>query len=175
MLKIRPIQALLVVGALAGLVAAGAQFAGPGALSSTTAAAQESLGTSGPPVGPELTSLQIEAVALKFAGIAQDARPASVSMARGSFARAQSLVDGSAGANTTPAAGVAGTSEPVFLVVMHGSFTLNAPRPKGAADPGGSVMALILDAHTGFPEGRYVGAVTPELQTLGPVTQLVGQ
>jgi len=175
--KIRNIRAWLMIGVLAGLIAAAVQVVGTTAASSTAAAAQELPGTASPPAGPELTLAQVQAAALKFAAIAHEPNPTAVSVARGSFADAQALVDGNAGADTSPAAGTAGAaaSEPVFLVVMHGDFTLNAPRPKGAAEPAGSVMGLILDAHTGFPEGRYVGVEEPQLKALGPVTQLVEQ
>jgi hypothetical protein len=40
------------------------------------------------------------------------------------------------------------------------------------AEQYGTVMALIVDAHTGFVEGRYVGSETPPISELGPVATM---
>jgi hypothetical protein len=43
----------------------------------------------------------------------------------------------------------------VVLVTLHGHFMLeNAPVPKGSSQPGGSVLTLAIDAHTGWVDSR---------------------
>jgi hypothetical protein len=183
-------SALLVsaVAALAGTVAA--QSVGAlGANGGGAPPAQEGFGNYVAPSGPLLTAGAVAQIALHYAGQAGDARPPEVTESSSTFAAAQAALEPGApigaqataapvsGGDSGGAQGSAATSawlaSSADLVVMHGNFTANLPVPKGDALPSGDVYALILDAHTGFPEGRYIGHRAPAVGSLGPVTSLV--
>lgn len=178
------------------LVSAAVALAGPVALQSVGAQAAAGSGAPPapeglinyvPPSGPVLTSGAVAQIALRYAGQAGDATPTEVTESSSTFAAAQGALEpgspiGAQATGAPPAAGgtvqgSAATSawlaSATDLVVMHGNFTVNLPVPKGDALPSGNVYALILDAHTGFPEGRYVGHRAPAVGALGPVTALV--
>lgn len=122
--------------------------------------------------GPELSLSEVQQIALKDAQLAQEPNPSAISVAQGSFANAQAVMESSLGGQA-PSGKVPWSDSSVYLVVMHGKFTLDdVPTPPERKSPTGTVMGLILDAHTGFREGRSVGVVAPNLQTLGPVAQL---
>jgi hypothetical protein len=63
---------------------------------------------------------------------------------------------------------------PVYLIELYGTFTLADARvPQGEAAPQGTVLRLIVDAHTGAIEGRSLGAeVQAPLGKLGQVKEL---
>jgi hypothetical protein len=58
----------------------------------------------------------------------------------------------------------------VYLVKMKGEFTPAVPMPHGGIAPHGTVLSLILDAHTGFMMGLQLGG-NPDLAGLGTVTK----
>jgi hypothetical protein len=64
---------------------------------------------------------------------------------------------------------------PVYLVTMQGRFTVNAPRPPGAAAPTGRYASLVLDARTFAGLDMGVGDNPPPVapESLGPVTDLL--
>jgi len=170
MLRTRTIR-LLMLGGVVAVIAGVVQITGAAATSSTGAPAIEPFGNYVPPTGAELSPAQVEALARKYAADANEAAPTEMSMARGSFAAAQAAME--PGSVVPSNATIAPwESSSAYLVVMHGQFTLRVPVPPGRPSPAGPVMALILDAHTGFPEGRYVGVSTPNIASLGAVTPL---
>ncbi len=122
--------------------------------------------------GPELSLSEVQKIALKYAGLAQEPSPSTISVSQGSFADAQAIMESSIGGQA-PSGKVPWSDSSVYLVVMHGSFTLDdVPTPPERKSPAGTVMGLILDAHTGFRVGRSLGVVAPNLEALGPVVQL---
>jgi hypothetical protein len=60
------------------------------------------------------------------------------------------------------------------LVVLHGQFSApNAPRPHGEPAPSGSVLELIIDAHTGWVDGYRLGeSQHADLSSLGQAAAL---
>jgi hypothetical protein len=192
------IRCLLLIGAIIGSVAGGLQISGGGATPSSAASVQPPASdvlptipaqspteiqriaekgppvTEAPPTGPELSLSEIRQIALKYARLANNADPSVISVAQGSFASARAVVEANVDTNAPSGSDkLPWSANSTYLVVMHGNFTLdNVPIPPGHPSPTGTVMGLILDAHTGFPEGRYVGPTTPDLQMLGPVIQL---
>lgn len=126
-----------------------------------------------PRAGLELSLSEVQQTALKYSRLAQEPRPSAIDVAQGSFANARAIMEASLGGQA-PSGTVPWADSLVYFVVLHGNFTLDdVPTPPGRKDPTGTVMGLILDARTGFREGRSVGVVTPNLQALGPVIQLV--
>jgi hypothetical protein len=58
------------------------------------------------------------------------------------------------------------------FVVLKGKFTLtNAPTPKNASAPSGSILEVALDAHTGRVDGIAVGAEAPTASSLAHATE----
>ncbi len=168
------------IGASAAAGGPSAQGPAPGAQGSASA-----------PGGQELTSGEVGSIALRYAAAAGDPSPTDVTSSEATFATAQAALEPGAPALSPTAAPAAGTApsaaaaaaagaateswldSPADLVLMHGHFSVNLPVPRGDAPPSGSVYALILDARTGFPEGRYVGDHTPDTRALGATRQIV--
>jgi hypothetical protein len=63
---------------------------------------------------------------------------------------------------------------PVYIIEMQGNFALADARVRqGESAPQGTVLRLLVDAHTGELEGRSLGPdVQAPLQNLGPVKEL---
>jgi hypothetical protein len=129
------------------------------------------------PTGPELSLEAVNQIALRLALNANEPNPTDVAASRGSFAAAQAVMDPYSASPSTPTDPelAAWLDSSAFLVVMHGRFTPPMPHPSGYAAPSGTAMGLIIDAHTGFIEGRYVGSYVPDLSKLGTVVQLGNQ
>ena len=66
-------------------------------------------------------------------------------------------------------------SSTAYLVMLKHAkgepFTPSLPTRAGHPGPKGKVLAYIIDAHTGFVEGTYVGDKAPKIKELGPVTK----
>lgn len=64
--------------------------------------------------------------------------------------------------------------QPVYLVIMQGSFTGKVPVPPGTAEPTGSYLAMVFDPATFNLLDMGIGSEAPPvtLQSLGPVTTL---
>ena len=122
-----------------------------------------------PPEGPLLTDTQIDGIAHREAAIAHEQSPSAI---RAVDAPLKSAVEIDPH-NVMPAApdpGMAALEASTVVVVsMHGSFTLNNARVPGGRDaPTGSVLMLILDAHTGQLEARGISdEEAPRMATLG--------
>jgi len=130
------------------------------------------------PTGPEISLDAVRQRALQEVKEAQDEDPISVSVSTGSLQAALEVMHPqsmpTSAEETASTGGEALLASTVYLVEMRGDFTLtNARVPPGQSSPHGSVLELLLDAHTGELEGRFVGpeAQAP-LQNLGPVAQL---
>ena len=60
------------------------------------------------------------------------------------------------------------TDRPVYLVVLHGTFTYSvAHRPSGAAAPRGHVITMSIDAETGEVLDLGLGDRRPAIETRG--------
>jgi hypothetical protein len=112
----------------------------------------------------------VEEAAEREASQAGDASPKAIRVARGNVASAEAAVDDATGEQAPAgAAQPPPSSDPVYVVVMKGSFTLsNAALPKGASALHGSVLTLVIDAQTGLRQGRYLGKTAPDLGDVGP-------
>jgi hypothetical protein len=119
-----------------------------------------------PPTGPELTIEQVKKIAVTQAQENGEPSPADITVANGTLEQALHVMDHELEPN-----GPGGTAEmdsSAKLVVMHGNFTLTAARvPREHVPPKGSVMDVVIDAHTGFVEGRSIGPDAPNLNELG--------
>lgn len=131
------------------------------AASDTSGSTQESSITEAPeyraPQGPLLADAQINAIVHREAAIAHEPSPSNIHAVDTSLKSAVEIEPH----NVVPAApdpGMAAVEASTVVVVsMHGNFTLtNARVPAGQEAPTGSVLTLILDAHTGQLEGRAV-------------------
>ncbi len=180
MLKNRRVQVVLLASAVValagGLVLTIGASANPSQpLSQTTQNPVESYVA---PTGPELSLDQIQQIAVTWAVRSGEPSPSDISVAHGTFGAAQAVMDPQPlfpqnRSNTPSMPGLeAWLNSTVYLVSMHGNFTSNGPHPHGHSEPTGTVMALILDAHTGIRDARYIGEAAPNLAQLGPVTQL---
>jgi hypothetical protein len=165
--------AALSVGGAAGTWA---WAAGSSATAATTSAAKVSEApsaapppTEAVPTAPEVPLETIEEAAEREASQAGDASPKAIRVARGEIAGAETALNDATGKQEPAGATQPSSSESVYVVVMKGSFTLsNAAIPKGASAPQGSVLALVIDAHTGLRVGRYLGEAVPDLEAVGP-------
>jgi hypothetical protein len=120
-----------------------------------------------PATGPVLTHRQVLQIGLLEAGRAGDAHPKRIKLASGSLRDALRVTDPRSELES-------GGSEVVDLLVMHGYFHINGSPPRGRSIAPGKVMELIVDAHTGFVEGRSLSNKEPvALSHLGPVTRLL--
>jgi len=147
----------------------------PESSSAATAASQDPFAGYVAPTGAELSSDQLQAIAMTRAESAGEPNPSEMSVAKSSLRAAMGVVEPQSTLPSSPTAGQAAwLSSTVHVIVMHGKFTLDdAPTPQNSAAPGGSVMELVVDAHTGFVDGRYVGPSVPApLDSLGTVTPL---
>jgi hypothetical protein len=180
--NMRTIRRIVIAIAAVGLGIVGLQIDGAlasSAGSSPGTAASEPLTNYATPTGPELSLDTVQQLASKYAQQAGDSSPSEISAVHTTFAAAQNNLE--AGNTAENGAGSANgelaewEKSSAYLVILRGDFVVNLPVPKGRSLPRGSVYGLILDAHTGFPEGRYVANTTPNLAALGPVTTLVGQ
>jgi hypothetical protein len=127
------------------------------------------------PTGPELELSKVQGIALTRASWAQDTEPTDTQAAQGTFEQVRHVMDPQLVTSAPTSAGEeAYLHSQALLVVMHGQFTLDdAPVPKGQPSPTGSVMELIVNAHTGFVEGVYLGEHEPSaLSSLGSVIDL---
>ncbi len=120
------------------------------------------------PTGPTLALAKVEAIARAHSTEAGTTNP-PISLGQGTLSAAMRTIDSS---TTTPEATDPGLrammESPVYLVVMEGHFTLwNASVPPGDPAPVGSMLDLVLDAHTGAVIGQALPipsqqtAVTP--------------
>jgi hypothetical protein len=117
------------------------------------------------------------------AGIARHAaqqwgerHPHSLEFVTASLGAAKDVVGGNAPAQPAPpdpAASQGAASSEVDVIAVWGHFTANASPPRGAKAPTGTVLELIVDAHTGAIETRALYHRVPvPLSRLGTVRRL---
>jgi hypothetical protein len=75
---------------------------------------------------------------------------------------------------TAVALALSAATASAWWVEMHGSFTAHGSHPPGAKALKATVMALVIDSHTGSVEAEYLGEREPVLSELGAVTPLSG-
>jgi hypothetical protein len=125
-----------------------------------------------PPAGPELTTEQVAKIAHAQAQENGDPSPTAVTQVSGTLGRALEVMAPEVGVPSGPG-GMAEMDSHAMLLVMHGDFTLNAARvPRGHAAPAGSVLSVVIDAHTGLVEGRALSDEAPRAGELGEVTSV---
>jgi hypothetical protein len=121
---------------------------------------------------------------------ATQARAAALSLAgkSGAVAESESVATtvGEATAAIAPAAQTSignsaasqWASEPAYLEVMHGSFTLDeVPRPSGASAPTGSTLSMVIGAESGevaFVALNESGPTPASMAQLGTVSRSTG-
>jgi len=98
---------------------------------------------------PSITASDAQQLALARAAAAGDGSP-TVAMAT------ESLGQATARLGAPRVAGLADPETPVYVATMHGHFVVDAPTPKGAPAPSGSVMRVLID-QTGLMIGLQVG------------------
>jgi hypothetical protein len=143
--------------------------------SSTSTAGEDPFASYVAPTGALLSNEKIHQIALARAQADGEPNPTNMAMANGQLRIAQEVMSPQATPPSSETPGQAALLDSsVDLVTMTGHFTLgDAPVPKGDSAPNGSVMELLIDAHTGMVEGRYVGPnILGDLSRLGTVTQL---
>jgi hypothetical protein len=125
------------------------------------------------PTGSELSPEDVQAIALKRASFASSHAPTNVTMAHGNFGAAQAVVYPRAQmpANKQTEAFLSSSTD---VVEMHGSFTAYGSHPRGTKVLKATVLALVIDSHTGAVEVEYLGERAPVLTELGTVVPLSG-
>ena len=106
------------------------------------------------PSGPELAMHDVLEIAGAESSRAGEPAP-TMSVGKGTLEDAMRSIDPSTSFPGSDAGVLKMLGAAVFLVVMHGHFTLaGAHLRKGAPLPTGTVLDLVLDAHTGDVVGR---------------------
>jgi hypothetical protein len=121
------------------------------------------------PQGPLLPDAEVSSIARHIAALANEQMPTDIRAVDTTLKSAIEINP----QNVLPAAPDTGMealeNSTVVVVSMHGEFTLNDARiPQGKPAPTGTVLTLILDAHTGQLEGREIGNTeAPGIAALG--------
>jgi hypothetical protein len=149
--NMRRLRLLLVMMVIGGAIVGGAQIL---SASATGPPAAEPFARVVIPSGPELPLEKIEGIAQAHSEQAGEPTP-TMSVGKGTLEDAMRSIDPSTSFPETSSGIRTMLSEPVVLVVMHGSFTLNdAHVRKGDPAPTGSVLDLVIDSHNGAVVGR---------------------
>ena len=134
-------------------------FGGPPAVDSEPPAANYTQ-----PAGPVLTEAQLlDGSLASSTQMASDSSPTSVVTTRGTFRQVAAAIDPTLQEPSAPTGGFANwMNSDVDLIVMHGQFTLqSAPVPMGHAKPQGTVLDIVVDAHTGAVDGIRLDDSSP--------------
>jgi hypothetical protein len=114
------------------------------------------------PTGTPLADATIQDVATVEASRANDASPLSVTAVDTTYSAAVHALDPTAELSASPSTGEASYyGSAVVVVTMHGQFTLSVSVPPGDPEPHGSVLSLVIDAHTGHVDLRGVEEEVP--------------
>jgi hypothetical protein len=129
--------------------------------------------------GAVLGARGVEGVAVRIAKAWGERHPRTIEYASGTLEDAMAVLaphavrDPNASPNGPDAQG--GAHSAVDLIAVRGHFTANVSPPRGAKAPTGTVMELIVDAHSGFVETRALSDRLPApLSRLGVVRVLRG-
>ena len=107
------------------------------------------------PSGPELPLEDVLEIARAESRRAGEPAPSAVSAGKGTLEDAMRSIDPTTSLPEADASVRTMLRAEVVLVVMHGNFTLaDAHVRKGAPPPTGTVLDLVIDAHTGDVIGR---------------------
>jgi hypothetical protein len=107
------------------------------------------------PSGPELPLEDVLEIARAESVSAGEPAPSAVSAGKGTLENAMRSIDPTTSFPEADAGVRKMLGAEVVLVVMHGNFTLaDAHLRKGAPPPTGTVLDLVIDAHTGDVIGR---------------------
>jgi hypothetical protein len=127
------------------------------------------------PTGPELSLEEVRAIATRQARFALvgGSTPATMSVTRGKLGTAQEVLS-SEGSARKPTRRFSSPDRrfPVFVVVMHGEFHSTGSLPRGEKASRYRVLTLVIDAHTGFVTIEDLGPNTPDVEKIGPTTEL---
>jgi hypothetical protein len=129
-----------------------------------------------PVVAAAPTMAQIQQIALSAAARNGEPEPSDVEEASGTLGLvAGTLMPGRAGPNLTdPETGKPLAESIVDVVTMRGHFTYDGPMPPGVPAPTGTVLSLVIDAHSGFVDGESLGSSTPDLHDISPTVTSLG-
>jgi hypothetical protein len=164
--------------AWAGDAAFGSQPCPPGALFGEVAEAPQSStrpGTTGTVAGGAAISLaQVEAIALRKAQDEGDAAPTGMTVVR--TTRGDGLKATQNGFQVPSETAVQPwLNSEAFVVEINGSFSAgDQPVPAGTAGQRGTVLGLVIDAHTGEVTGTSITSTKIPMASLGTVTRLGG-
>jgi hypothetical protein len=109
------------------------------------------------PTGTTLPADNLRALAMTVAARqADDSSPSSIGLLSGTLRQAAEAIDPQFTAPPSTSAGITKWYQSqVDVLVLHGHFTLpTAPRPSGVSAPTGTVLTLVVDAHTGAIDGE---------------------
>jgi hypothetical protein len=131
------------------------------------------------PTGPELSLEEVRTIASRTAHFAQvgesTSPPATMSVTRAELGTVEEVLssEGSQpGPTPTQRLSPPNRRFPVFVVVVHGEFhSLRSP-PPGKSPSRYGVLTVAIDAHNGFVHIRDLGDNTPDLEKIGPTTEL---
>ncbi len=159
---------MLSVAGLAGIAVTQVISASAGTGAASAPAVTNPFAAYVPPSGPELPPATILSAARSNSAQAGVTSPSAVSIAQGSLREVMTSVNPEVTLPAAPGGGQeAWLNSTVDLVSMHGSFTLyDAHVPHGQPAPTGSVLDLMIDAHTGQIVGRTLTTTAPSLQRL---------
>jgi hypothetical protein len=172
MIKLRRRLMLVVVLGCLALFGVSQAFSAIAGTSPATTAGDPFAGYEAP-TGPELPLEKIVAIADARSDEAGTPNP-PMRAGKGSLEAAMRTIDRSSNLPEQTSPGYrAMLATPVYLVVMQGHFALNdAHVPPGDGIPTGSVLDLVIDAHTGAVIGRALP--TPEQQQQNEALPLTG-
>lgn len=146
----------------------------------TTSSTEERMTSYRTPTGPEMTPEAAINLVVNRWGREQGGMDGAltVTTVHTVFAQAMAVANDQA-ANEATYGGPADIAEwrtsPVYMITMQttsGIFRANVSVPRKQRAPSGSVMTVIIDAHTGIKEGLTLGSAPPtRLNELGPSLQ----
>ncbi len=117
------------------------------------------------PSGGILSNTQLRSTISAIAKNAGDTEtPSKIEVVEGSLRHSIETIDPTNIPPSSPTSGYANWLEsPTYLLVLHGDFVLSGePVPAGAAAPSGTVLDVIVDAHTGEVDGLHVANKDPQ-------------
>jgi hypothetical protein len=138
-------------------------------LALTVAAAPEARGAKSALLPPA----QVLRIALRVARADGEPHPRNIALASGHLVAAVKVFDPHAHPTAAGLGALGGAGTRVDLVAMRGHFTSHGPHPHNRPEPKGTVLELLMNAHSGVVFGVSLGPkLAAPLSRLGAVTQL---
>lgn len=164
-------QRALMAALVCALAALGiAAVSGASAGSTPTAESPTEVQNLSPPDSSTLTRIYSKARA--SAGEAGEPSPSGMETTTATIGQAMTLADPSSRNPSQlidPRSGKPWSESAVYVVTMHGNFTLGAAStPPGRAAPTGTVLTLMIDRASGEVAGRHLGDASVDLHQLSP-------